>query len=322
MISPTFGNRKFFLLTAALAVMSAPVFGAAIYIPVTNGSFEKPDVLNLTNGYPSDQNAAGGTQSAWVYTQQTATSTNKPHYYGPNNVNDAIPYWTVTSMNNPGLVYGVGNPVSTMYYGTNGGTGGGYTLTANTDYTFNTLASINSSHGYAYADGYQNAYANLASGGSVMLIYNPSDPNTGDPAGTGQSLGNFIPGDSYALTVGIGTSLTSYAYTYSITLLESLDGGTTWTPVGTASNGNSPANFSGDWTQTSYSFTAGGLDTGLIGIELTAANPNGVGDTTQANFDNVQLNDLGSSDSPPAPEPASLGLLSIGVLALRRRRRI
>jgi MYXO-CTERM domain-containing protein len=320
MIASTLRSRVFFLFTATLTV-NVSSFGAPIPIPVTNGSFEKPDVLNLTpDGYPSDQNAAGGAQSAWQYTEQNATSSNKLHYYGPNNVNDAIPYWSVSGSNNAGMAYGVSNPISSIYSGTDGGIGGGYTLPANTDFTFNALAALNSSHGYGFADGYQNAFANLNSGGSVTLVYNPSDPNTGDHAGTGQSLGNFIPGDSYVLTAGVGTAINQGGYAYSITLLESFNGGANWIPVGTASSGNSPATASGDWIQATYAFTAGGLDTGLIGIELEASDPNSA--TAQANFDNVQLNNLGSGNAPPEPEPASLGLLSLGVFALRRRSRI
>jgi MYXO-CTERM domain-containing protein len=118
----------------------------------------------------------------------------------------------------------------------------------------------------------------------------------------------------------VGTALNQGAYAYSITLLESFNGGLNWTPVGTASSGNSPATASGDWLQASYAFTAGSLDTGLIGIQLEASDPN-VG-TGEANFDNVQVNDLGSSNAPPEPEPASLGVVGLGVLALRRRSRM
>lgn len=297
-------------VAVAAAALALPAFAAPIVI--TNGSFEKPDVINLTDGYPSNQDAAGGSQSAWQYTEQTATSPNKPHYYGPNNINDPIPYWSVVSTNNPGLVYGISNPISTnMYPGTSGGTGGGYTLTDDTDYSFNTLAALNSSYGYGYADGYQLAYANLAPGGSVSLTYNASDPNAGDPPDTGKSLGNFVVGDSYTLTVAVGTpqSGNGYSYGYSIVILDN------GVPVATSS-GSSPATASGDWLEASVPYIA--ADDGAIGIELLASNSNA--SATIANFDNVQLNDSGPAPAPPAPEPASLSLLAVGFIPLRRRR--
>lgn len=304
------------LIAVSVAFVAAQALAAPILIPVSNGSFELPDVVNLTNGFPTNQNAVGGPQSVWSYTTQVATINNQSHYFGPNYVNDPVPYWSVTA--NTGQLYGVGDPVSAAYYGTNGGTAGGFSgLTAGQDYTFNTLAAANSSYGYAYARGYQFAYADLAAnGGSAIFTYNPSDPNTGN--GSGLSLGNFVPGESFYLTLGVGAGLNATSYSYSVTLLESLNGGSTWLPVGSTGIGNSAASNSGSWENAMAVFNAGPTDNGLIGIQLTFTNNGST--STEADFDNVQLAIGGPAQGPISPEPASMGLLAIGVIGLIRRR--
>lgn len=302
-------NRAAALLSSVFATLLLPALaasGAAIVIPVTNGSFEKPDVLNLTAGSPTDQNALGGAQTAALYTTQTATT--GAHYYGPNSLNDPIPYWTVTTANNTGMQYGVINPANANYLGTSGGNSGVYSLTASTDQTFNSLAALSTAYGYQYADGFQTAYVNLASGASATLVYNPADPNTGDPSNTGQSLGNFVNGDNYSLTVAVGTPLNGGAFHYSIELLDN------GTPVATSS-ATSPATASGTFTQATINYAA--VDTGAIGIEILASDPNTA--SSIADFDNVSLVDLGPSGAPPIPEPTALLLLTAVPLLLRRR---
>jgi hypothetical protein len=304
-------NRSFVWLLVA-AASALPCLAAPIPIPVTNGSFEIPDVLNQTNGNPSAQVAAGGAQTIWQYTSQLAT-TSSIHFYGNGIFSDPIPYWTVSTSNNNNLVYGISNSISSQFYGTNGGADGGFTgLSANTDYTFNTLATQASGTalGYQYADGYQTAYANLAVGGTVTLAYNPADPNTN--LGTGLSLGNFVAGDNYTVSAAIGTALNSASYQYNYSVILTDNGA----PVATSS-GLSPATASGDWLQATAAYTA--LDNGPIGVELMATNTDG--SATVAFFDNVLVTDLGPANAPPSPEPATMSLLALAVVPLVRRRK-
>ncbi len=146
------------------------------------------------------------------------------------------------------------------------------------------------------ADSTQYAFANLTTlGHSATFTY------------SGASLGNFVAGDTYTLTVAIGDTLGDTSPTYSVSLLSN------GSPVGTAGTGTATA---GIFTDLSETFTATALQNGqTIGILLTGTD--NIGGFEQPNLTNVRL-------SVVTPEPSSallLTLAGVGLVFWSRRRR-
>ncbi len=148
------------------------------------------------------------------------------------------------------------------------------------------------------ADGTQFGLLNLdITGGTNSFTY------------SGSTLGNFVAGQIYMLTVAIGGRLDEASYqnqTDSITLLAN------GLAVGTPGTGSPITGTFYDLTET---FTAtAGQNGEAIGILLSAISGNGF---QQANFDNVRLSIV--------PEPGSLTLFGLGAiglfLAVRRGRK-
>ena len=167
--------------------------------------------------------------------------------------------------------YGVDDPSNTQYSGTDGPVLPGT------------------------ADGAQFAFMNLPDGFSNTFTY------------AGSSLGNFVAGETYTLTVALGgrrgTGLP--ANSFGISLLAS------GAPVGT---GASAPGVADTFFDVSYSFTATALEDGLpIGIRFDASNTGG--GFRQANFDNVRL------ATTAVPEPATFSLLALGTGFIAARRR-
>ncbi len=123
---------------------------------------------------------------------------------------------------------------------------------------------------------------------------------------SGSSLGLFVPGRTYTLTVAIGNRA-DYAEEplHSIALLA--DGA----PVATSLPAVVP---DGTFADISVSYTALAGDSGrAIGIELIGARNSVYTANVQANFDNVRLSSV--------PEPSSVLLLGLGGLLFARRRK-
>ena len=185
-------------------------------------------------------------------------------------VSSSVPGWSSTG--SAGTGFGVADPSDRNYSGANGPVLPGT------------------------ADGAQYAFLNLPSGFGNTLTY------------AGSSLGNFISGVTYSLTVALGGRRDGGAPPdhYGITLLANgLAVGVSAAAAGIADN----------FFDLTYSFTATDAQNGMaIGIALSATNTGPRFE--QANFDNVRLSDSS------VPEPATLLLLSLGLAgmgALRRR---
>lgn len=146
------------------------------------------------------------------------------------------------------------------------------------------------------ADGAQYAFLNLPSGFGNTLTY------------AGFSLGHFISGETYSLTVALGGRGDNGAppNLYGITLLANgLAVGTSATAAGIADT----------FFDLTYTFTASDAQNGMdIGIALSANNTGTAFE--QANFDNVRLS------TTSVPEPSTILLsASIGMLAFFKQRR-
>jgi hypothetical protein len=124
------------------------------------------------------------------------------------------------------------------------------------------------------------------------------------------SLGNFVAGNIYTLTVAVGTRLDNSAPSYSISLLSN------GTPVGVAATG---VGETGTFYDLSETFTATAAQNGqAIGIILTGID--NISGFEQPHFTNVRLTEV------VTPEPSSLvALCGLGVmgmfLVVRRRRK-
>lgn len=121
------------------------------------------------------------------------------------------------------------------------------------------------------------------------------------------SLGNYIAGDTYTLTVAIGDAMNDVSSgetggTYHLDLL--LNGSAVASTTGTATVGN--------FTDLTLTFTATSADTGAIGFDLGMSSNYVFGQEQEGFFDNVRL----TQDSPAAvPEPSSSALVVAGLLA-------
>jgi hypothetical protein len=144
--------------------------------------------------------------------------------------------------------------------------------------------------------------------GYTMALLNLSgSSDTGTFTYSGPSLGNFVLGQSYALTVAIGWRLdepASASYT-----LELLNNGTpiASTSATTASSQGSFNDLTLNLNDSSYS--------GSIGLAIVASDNDN--DFEQANFDNVRLAET--------PEPSTYaeilgGCMLLGLIAGNRRR--
>jgi hypothetical protein len=129
------------------------------------------------------------------------------------------------------------------------------------------------------------------------------------------SLGNYVAGDTYTLTVAIGDALNDVnsgetGGTYHLDLLQngaSIPGASI---TGTATVGN--------FTDLTLTFTAPSDVTGAIGFDLGMSSNNPFGQEQQGFFTNVRLT------QSAVPEPSSMALTLVGAalmtgLVLRRR---
>jgi hypothetical protein len=185
----------------------------------------------------------------------------------------APPDWTVTP-DGDGDVFGTANPVSSMYAGTGGSGSDGVLPGTGDGYTFDLMnfGSLGATTTYTYA---------------------------------GSSLGNFVIGQSYQLTLAIGLRADERGNgspDYKIELLNNgsvIDSSSGLATLGTFTNLSLTVPF----TDLSY--------TGAIGIAIVGTD--NTGGFQQANFDNVRLVET--------PEPSAYAMLfgGLGMLVLISR---
>jgi hypothetical protein len=252
----------------------------ATSIPIDNYSFTSPDL-------PGTYHATDSSTSNYDPSQTEEEYSLVPYLGGVGDAGSAggggatngfIPDWTATT---DGGVAGVDNPVDNptagMYPGTGGSPSDGVLPGTGDGYTFGLI--------------------NLSTGQDGSFTY------------SGSSLGNFVIGDTYTLTLSVGLRLDQpYSPSYAIELLN--DGVAVSTPTyyTTTSSGTFV-----DLPTFTFIDTA---DTGAIGIEILAEN-NGTASFEQANFDNVRLDET--------PEPSTYaeilgGCVLLGLVAWNRRR--
>jgi hypothetical protein len=195
--------------------------------------------------------------------------------------------WTVTP-DADGDVYGTDNPVGSMYAGTGGNAANGGTNPGSDGLLPGT------------AQGYTFELMNFSSlGDATTYTY------------SGSSLGNFVIGQSYQLSLAIGLRMDentegSPDYTIELTNNGAVIGSTIVT--GTATKGTfTDLSSAVPWVDLSY--------TGAIGIVIVGTDTSG--GFQQANFDNVRLDQT--------PEPSTYaeilgGCMLLGLVAWNRRR--